>query len=103
MVAHRATHLLHSSLSVVSSSASSHISPRHLRSSLVVSGQFFLCLPLFLFPPAFHAITCLAVLPSSVRKTCPIHLNLLILMIVSKVSSPVIFLTSLLVTLSRHD
>src|SRR5688572_23092136 len=68
----------------------------------MVSGQFFLGLPLFLFPPAFHAITCLALLPSSMRTTCPIHLNLLILMIVYKVSSPVIFLTSLLVTLSRE-
>src|SRR6218665_356083 len=47
MTAHRATHLLHSTLSIASSSALSNDISRPLKSFLTVSVQFFCGLPLF--------------------------------------------------------
>src|SRR6218665_960496 len=103
MAVHRATHLLHSTLSVASSSALSHDISRPLKSFLTVSVQFFRGLPLLFIPSGTQCNTWLALLPLSMRHTCPSHHSLLFLMMLPISSCPVLSLIPLFVILSRHD
>ena len=65
-------HFLKTSLS---SAASSHVSSNPRRSSRMVSGQFFLSLPLPLFPPGAQFITCLALLSLFILVIWPNHVS----------------------------
>src|ERR1700733_1610217 len=69
----------------------------------MVSAQFFLGLPLPRLPSGVHFIAWIALLSSSMRATCPIHLSLLPLMLSSSFSCPVFSLIALFVILSRHE
>src|SRR3984885_5442743 len=73
------------------------------RYSCMVSAKFFLGLPLPRLPSGVHFIAWIALLSSSMRATCPIHLSLLPLMLSSSFSCPVFSLIALFVILSRHE
>src|SRR6218665_371828 len=100
---HRATHLLHSTLSIASASALSHDISRPLQSFLTVSVQFFRSLPLLFLPSGTQCNTWLALLSLSIRHTWPRHRSLFFLLMFSISSCPVLFLILLFVILSRHD
>src|SRR6218665_1212185 len=74
--AHRTRHLLHSSLSIASSSFSSHDTSRHLNGFCPV-------LPLLFLPSGTQCNTCLIPLSLSMRNMWPSHFNLLFLMMFS--------------------
>src|SRR6218665_1037792 len=103
MTVHRATHLLHSTLSITSSSALSHDISRPLKSFLMVSVQFFRGLPLLFLPSENQCNIWLALLSLSMRHTWPRHRSLLFLMMFSISFCPVLSLILLFVILSRHD
>src|SRR6218665_3620364 len=83
MTVHRATHLLHSTLSIASSSTLSHDISRPLKSFLMVSVQFFRGLPLLFLPSGTQCNTWLALLSLSMRHTWPRHRSLLFLIMLS--------------------
>src|SRR6218665_885061 len=101
--AHQATHLLHSNLSIASSSALSHDISRPLKSFLTVSVQIFRGLPLLFLPSGTQRNTWLALLSLSVHHMWPSLCSLLFLMMLSISSCPVLSLTLLFVILSCHD
>ena len=79
MSAHRATHLLHSTLSIASSSALSHNISRPLKSSLTISAQIFRGFPLFFLPSGTQWNIWLALLSLSLRRTWHTVVQLLVL------------------------
>src|SRR6218665_3214970 len=104
MTVHKATHLLHSTLSIASSflPLSQDIS-RPLKSFLTVSVQFFRGLPLLFLPSGNQCNIWLALLSLCMRHTWPNHPSLLFLMMFSISSCPVLSLILLFVILSCHD
>src|SRR6218665_540644 len=95
-------HFLQPSLSSAASRASSHVSSSILRSSRMVSGQFFLGLPLPLFRPGVQFNTCLAFLFMFILATSPNHVSLFLLMVQTSSSCLVLSVITLFVILSRH-
>ena len=96
-----ATQRRHSFLSVDSISASSQLIPIVLRSLVTISLQFFLGLPgLRLKPSSCQFIPCRGIRSLPILITCPSHLSLLSVMMVSIFRSPVRRLTSSFFTLS---
>src|SRR6218665_4029289 len=103
MTVHRATHLLHSTLSIASSLALSHDISRPLKSFLTVSVQFFRGLPLLFLPSGNQCNIWLALLSFSVRHTCPSHRSLLFLMMFSISSCQVLSLKLLFETVKHLE
>src|SRR6218665_1536403 len=103
MTVHRATHLLHLTLSIASSSALSHDTSRPLKSFLTVSVQFFRGLPLHFLPSGNQCNIWLVLLSLSMCHTWSSHRSLLFLMMFSISSCPVLSLILLFVILSCHD
>src|SRR6218665_1545973 len=103
MSAHRAMHLLHLTLSFACSSALSHDISRSLKSFLTVSVQLFLFSFIPQKPNAIQVPAWLALLSLSMRHTCPSHLSLLFLLMLSISSCPILSLILLFVILSCHD
>ena len=100
---HWATRPRQSSLSTAACSASSHAMPIDFKSPDTVSIQFDLGLPgLLVHESIRHRVACFGILSSSMRNTCPSHLNLLSLMMRSILCSSVWFRMSSLRTLSFH-
>src|SRR6218665_1145553 len=94
---------LQPSLSSAASRASSHVSFNPLRSSRMVSGQFFLGLPLPLFCHGVQFITCLSFLFLFILATCPNHVSLFLLMMLPSSSCLVLSLIILFGILSLHE
>src|SRR6218665_2350687 len=90
------------SLSAAASRASSHVSSSILRSPRMVSGQFFLGLPLPLFRPGVQFNTCLAFLFMFILATCPSHVSLFLLMMQPSSFCLVLSLIILFGILSLH-
>src|SRR6218665_2765349 len=103
MTVHRATHLLHSTLSIANSSALSHDISRPLKSLLTVSVHFFRGLHFLFLPSGTQCNIWLALQSLSMRHTWPSHRTLLFLMMFSISFCSVLSYILLFVILSRND
>src|SRR5579871_1518144 len=96
LVAHEAsTRSFHAPLSRATLRAVSHVSDAQHSSSSIVRLQVVLGLPFFLFPSGVHVSAVFAGISGFILITCPSHLHLLFLMILS-ILSWLVFCRSLL-------